>query len=56
LRRRKDVELEKDAANAIEDASDNPQVAATKKDAGEVLRRCLGGLSPDHLEIVDIVY
>ena len=56
LRRRKDAELDDEAANAIEDASDNPQVAATKKDAGQVLRRCLGGVSPDHLEIVDLVY
>ena len=54
LRRRKDVEL--DAANAIEDSSDNPQVAATKKDASEVLRKRLGGLSPEHREIVDLVY
>ena len=46
MRRRKDVELEEDATNAIEDTSDNPEVAATKKDAGEVLRKCLGGLSP----------
>jgi len=54
LRRWKDVEL--DAANAIEDSSDNPEVAATKKDASEVLRERLGGLSPEHREIVDLVY
>ena len=56
LRRRKDLELEDEAALAIEDTSDDPEVAATKKDTGEALRKCLGGLSPEHREIVDLVY
>ena len=56
LRRKKDFELEDDAANAIEDTADDPEVATQKKDTGEVLRRCLKGLSQDHREIVDLVY
>jgi RNA polymerase sigma-70 factor (ECF subfamily) len=56
LRRRKDVELEDDAANAIEDTSDDPEVTVQKKDAGEALRRCLTALSTEHREIVDLVY
>ena len=56
LRRRNDVELDDEAAGAIEDASDNPEVAVQKKDAGEVLRKCLMALSPEHREIVDLVY
>jgi RNA polymerase sigma-70 factor, ECF subfamily len=56
LRRRKDAELEDEAANAIEDTSDDPEVAVTKKDTGEVLRNCLSSLSAEHREIVDLVY
>jgi RNA polymerase sigma-70 factor (ECF subfamily) len=56
LRRRKDVELDDEAANAIEDTSDDPEVAAQKKDTGHALRKCLTALSPDHREIVDLVY
>ena len=56
LRRRKDAELDDEAANAIEDSSDDPEVAVTKKDAGEVLRKCLTALSAEHREIVDLVY
>src|SRR5690349_23963015 len=35
LRRRKDVELEDEAANAIEDTSDDPEIAVQKKNTGE---------------------
>jgi RNA polymerase sigma-70 factor, ECF subfamily len=56
LRRRKDVELDDEAANAIEDASDDPEVAAQKKDTSQALRKCLTVLSPEHREIVDLVY
>ena len=56
LRRRKDVELEDDAANAIEDASDGPEVTVQKKDTSEALRKCLSALSTEHREIVDLVY
>src|SRR6202012_3156419 len=55
LRRRKDAELEDEAANAIEDTSDDPEVTVQKKDTGDALRRCLGQLSAEHREIVDLV-
>jgi RNA polymerase sigma-70 factor, ECF subfamily len=55
-RRRKDVELDDEAANAIEDRSDDPEVTAQKKDTSQALRKCLGALSPEHREIVDLVY
>ncbi len=44
LRRRKDVGLDDETANAIEDTSDDPEVVVQKK------------LSPEHREIVDLVY
>jgi RNA polymerase sigma-70 factor (ECF subfamily) len=55
LRRRKDVELEDEAANAIEDSSDDPEVSENKKDTSEALRKCSSGLSPEHREIIDLV-
>jgi RNA polymerase sigma-70 factor (ECF subfamily) len=56
LRRGKDVELDDEAANAIEDASDDPEAAAPKKDTSQALRKCLTALSPEHREIVDLVH
>jgi RNA polymerase sigma-70 factor, ECF subfamily len=55
LRRRKDAELDDEAANAIEDASDDPEVAV-QKDTGKALRKCLTALSLEHREIVDLAY
>jgi RNA polymerase sigma-70 factor (ECF subfamily) len=56
LRRRTDEELDEETAAAIEDASDDPEVVVQKKDKGDVLRRCLERLSPEHREIIDLVY
>jgi RNA polymerase sigma-70 factor, ECF subfamily len=53
-RRRKAEPLE--AAAAIADPCDDPEMAARRKDQGEVLRDCLARLSADHREIVDLVY
>src|SRR3954453_14936198 len=44
LRKRKDAELDEDAAAAIEDPSDDPEIATQKKDTGKVLRECLAAL------------
>jgi RNA polymerase sigma-70 factor (ECF subfamily) len=56
LRKRKDAELDDDAAAGIEDTSDDPEVAMQKKDTSEALRTCLGALTPEHREIIDLVY
>jgi RNA polymerase sigma-70 factor, ECF subfamily len=56
LRRRPDEELDEEAAGAIEDPSDDPEVALEKKDKGAIIRKCLTGLSAEHREIVDLVY
>jgi len=45
MRRRKDAELDDEAANAIEDTSDDPEVTVQKKDTSEALRKCLTSLS-----------
>ena len=56
LRRRRDEELDEEAAAAIEDLSDNPATALEKNDKSAMLRKCLAGLSAEHREIIDLVY
>ena len=56
LRRRPEEELDDETAAAIEDTSDDPEVALEKKDKGAVLRQCLTKLSTEHREIIDLVY
>jgi RNA polymerase sigma-70 factor (ECF subfamily) len=56
LRRRGDVQFDDTAAAAIPDSADDPEVTVGKKERGEILRDCLTRLSPDHREIVDLVY
>ena len=56
LRKRPGQALDDEKAAAIEDPGDNPEIAAQKKDKGEILRECLNGLSAEHREIVDLVY
>jgi RNA polymerase sigma-70 factor, ECF subfamily len=55
-RRRTEDQLDEEAAEDIEDEGDDPEAAAQKKERGDILRRCLGQLSADHREIVDLVY
>jgi len=56
LRKKPDEELDEDMAEAIEDTADDPEVALEKKDKSAVLRKCLERLSPEHKEIIDLVY
>jgi RNA polymerase sigma-70 factor (ECF subfamily) len=56
LRKRPDEELDDETAQAIEDQSDDPEVAMQKKDTSAVLRQCMTKLSAEHREIVDLVY
>jgi RNA polymerase sigma-70 factor, ECF subfamily len=56
MRRKPDEELDEETAGAIEDASDDPEVAVQKKDKGAALRKCLQALSPEHREVIDLVY
>jgi RNA polymerase sigma-70 factor, ECF subfamily len=56
MRRKPDEELDEETAGAIEDVSDDPEVQMQKKDKSEVLRKCLEMLSPEHKEVIDLVY
>jgi RNA polymerase sigma-70 factor, ECF subfamily len=56
LRKKPDEELDEETAEKIEDTADDPEVALQKKDKSAVLRKCLQELSPEHKEIIDLVY
>ena len=56
LRRRQEDELDDETAERIEDQSDDPETALSKKDTGAVLRECLTKLSAEHREVIDLVY
>ena len=56
LRRRLDGELDEETASAIEDPTDDPEIALEKKDKSAMIRKCLVGLSAEDREIIDLVY
>ncbi len=56
MRKKPEEELDDETASAIEDPTDDPEVAMQKKDKSQVLRKCLEALSPEHREIIDLVY
>ena len=56
LRKRREESWDEDAAAALPDSGDNPEVLAQKADKSTILRRCVDALSPEHKGIVDLVY
>lgn len=56
LRKQPEKALDEEIVATIADPSDDPEVAVQKKDKSEVLRQCLTALSPEHREIIDLVY
>ena len=55
-RRRTDAALDDTVAASIPDASDDPEVTLQKKNRSELLRQAIAELSPEHREILDLVY
>jgi RNA polymerase sigma-70 factor (ECF subfamily) len=55
-RRRQDAELDEKVAESIADENHNPEEAMLEMDRSAQLRDCLKQLSPEHREIVDLVY
>ena len=55
-RRRTDVELDEKIEATIADPANDPEVALQEKDRGELVRRALMRLSPEHREVIDLVY
>ena len=56
FRRRSHQPLEPEMAEEIEDEADTPEVSVQKVSKAAALRRCLAQLSPEHREVIDLVY
>jgi RNA polymerase sigma-70 factor (ECF subfamily) len=56
MRRKHEEELDDEMAERIEDQSDDPEVTLAKQDKSAALRDCLGALSAEHREVIDLVY
>src|SRR5215469_13462743 len=48
--------LDCEMAQNVPDPKNNPEVELDRRDTGAVIRRCLASLSPEHAEIIDLVY
>ncbi len=55
-RRRIDAELDEEVAVIIADPADNPELVLQKKNQTELVRHSLARLSPEHGEVIDLVY
>jgi RNA polymerase sigma-70 factor (ECF subfamily) len=57
LRKRREATGVDEAAMAeVADLDDNPEETSQKQDKGRIMRACIARLSPDHREILDLVY
>lgn len=56
FRRRQPDALDDETAASIADEADTPEVALQKSGKSEAMRRCIARLSPDHAEVIDLVY
>ena len=54
--RRTSETLDCEMALNVVDPANNPEAELGQKDTGTVIRRCLAMLSPEHAEIIDLVY
>mgnify|MGYP003397599910 FL=1 len=55
-RRRIDAEFGEEVAVIIADPADNPELVLQKKNQAELVRQSLARLSPEHGEVIDLVY
>ena len=55
-RRRTDAELDEKVASKVADPADDLEVVLQKKTRAELLRHALARLSPEHGEVIDLVY
>lgn len=56
LKPRPPERLDDDLVFAMPDPALDPEAAVAEKDRAAVLRQCLSALSPEHCEIIDLVY
>lgn len=55
-RRQRDVELDEAAAERLVDPADTPEMYLEKKHEANRIGHCLAQLSPEHCEVIDLVY
>ncbi|TMJ99235.1 MAG: sigma-70 family RNA polymerase sigma factor [Alphaproteobacteria bacterium] len=55
-RARSDAELDARIASTVPDPADDPEASLQKKNRSQVLRDSLASLSPEHGEVIDLVY
>jgi RNA polymerase sigma-70 factor, ECF subfamily len=55
-RRRIDAELDQEVSVIIADPANNPELVLQKKNQAELVRHSLARLSPEHGEVIDLVY
>jgi RNA polymerase sigma-70 factor (ECF subfamily) len=55
-RRRTEAELDETIETTVADSADNPELVLQRKSRNELVRAALMKLSPDHREIIDLVY
>ena len=55
-RRRTDAELDEEITSRVADPADDPEVVLQKKTRAELLHHSLARLSPEHGEVIDLVY
>ena len=53
---RKEAELDETIEATVADPADNPEVMLEKKNREELVRAALNNLSPEHKEVIDLVY
>ena len=56
LRKRREEALDEGYAAQIADHEDTPEVVSQKRSKAEIMQGCMEQLSPDHREIIDLVY
>ena len=54
--RRPTESIDSETAMNVVDPGHTPEAALGQKDTGYVIRRCLAALSPEHAEMIDLVY
>jgi RNA polymerase sigma-70 factor (ECF subfamily) len=55
-RARVDAQLDERIASTVADPADNPEAALQEKNRSKMLRDSLASLSPEHGEVIDLVY
>ena len=55
-RARVDMELDERITSTVADPADTPEAALQEKRRGELLRKSLAKLSPEHSEVIDLAY